>query len=92
MLTVACNGASTEDTGTEADDTASSENQTQMVAGDSMWTYTTDPHGQNLLADEMNLALPISMTGEGDNCSDITDYLTLPCTVEIDITATRSAE
>ena len=166
MLAVACNGDSTEDTGTDADDSASSENQTQLVAGDSMWTWTTDdveatttctnwafdcdeanttcamdftgadnngfsaqggdftcsltgddftctgtnsfevdvggdsavvtqttdPYGQILSADEMNIVLPISMTCEGDNCSDVTDYLTLPCTVELDIAATRSAE
>ena len=42
MLAVACNGDSTEDTGTDANDSASNENQTQLVAGDSMWTWTTD--------------------------------------------------
>ena len=39
MLSLACSGDSTEDT---SDTTGPEGNQTQLVAGDSLWTYGTD--------------------------------------------------
>ena len=44
LLTIACSGDSTDDTGTDdnTDTEASTGNETQLVAGDSLWTYETD--------------------------------------------------
>ena len=42
ILALACNGSTTDDTSEASDTSASDGNQTQLVAGDSLWTYGTD--------------------------------------------------
>jgi len=55
-------------------------------------TDTTEPYGEILGASEMNIVLPISLTCEGDGCSPVDDYMSLPCTITLDITAALSAD
>ena len=40
----------------------------------------------------MNLILPISLGCEGDGCDPIVEYMSLPCSITLDITATLSED
>jgi hypothetical protein len=53
-------------------------------------TDTTEPYGEILSENSLNIVLPISLSCEGDGCGPIDDHLTLPCEIELDITATLS--
>ena len=55
-------------------------------------TDTTEPYGEILSATEMNLILPISLGCEGDGCDPIVEYMSLPCSITLDITATLSED
>jgi len=53
-------------------------------------TDTTEPYGEILSENSLNIVLPISLSCEGDGCGPIDGHLTLPCEIELDITATLS--
>ena len=55
-------------------------------------TDTTEPYGDVLSASELNIVLPISLACEGGGCDPVNEYMTLPCTINLDITATLSTD
>ena len=52
------------------------------------YTDTTEPYGEILSESSLNIVLPISLSCEGEGCGPIDDYMSTPCEVELDITAT----
>ena len=55
-------------------------------------TDTTEPYGEILSANEMNVVLPISLTCEGDGCTPVEEHMDMPCSITLDITATLSTD
>ena len=53
-------------------------------------TDTTEPYGEVLSENSLNIVLPITISCEGEGCDPINEYMTAPCDIELDITATLS--
>lgn|GEM_PF-6360041 len=74
-------------TGTFAQETDAFGNGSAIVLTD-----TIEPYGDILTDSELNIVLPISLSCEGPACADIDAYMSLPCDIKLDITATLSTD